>query len=250
MVDRRGSETTATARLIAERLRLFEDYLHCLEGADGNSINDWQRAAREARKSPRRSPERVAFRKRCRAAKLKWFRLRDLVIQNRQVIRLLEDPTLRFGGAVFHNFQQSHSGHFAPGDQHTVMTVVRKCWILGSECVEPAREGALLILDKLQKLAPLSELMAALRLPLSPSKRNRKLYNTDGSMKEGAYKILKALGKRRNKIEGIRAAAQFASAQSVRTFTGPMRKEGWIDRNRKQEWFRTKQGNDVFRAEK
>lgn len=241
-------ETSATARLIVQRLRMLEDYVRGLEAADGHSIHDWQRWAREARKSPRRSALRRAFRERCRTAKKRSTPIRELVTRNAAIIRLMEDPVLRMGGAVFHDSPQGHSGHSLRCADHTVLTAVRKCWILGSECVEPAREGILVLLDKQRQLASLRELMNAIGESQPSTSQNPKLFNADGTLKEGAFKILKALGKPRVKLSGIRAAAGFETEQAVKDFSGVMRAEGWIERRPDRSWIRTPLGMDVLRA--
>lgn len=240
-------ELSATARLIVQRLRLFEDYLGYLDACEGHSIDDWRGWARAARKSPRKSKLRREFRKRCRASKKRWFPFRDFVNRQMTAIRLIEDRTLAHGGAAFAQSPQAHSGHWESGEGHTVLTAVRKCWIFGTECVEPARDGVLLIIDALHKLAPARDLMNAIARSASTVERDPRLFNGDGSMKEGPLKILKALNAPRAKVEGIRNETGFSSVATVSEFTPAMREAGWIVRGRGGVWRRTRSGTGALR---
>lgn len=171
-------------------------------------------------------------------------------MKNYDAIRLIEDRTLRSGGGVFPESPQWHVGRRQRIEVLTVLTCVRDCWTLCPKCVEPARDGVLQVLDQLRQLAPLREVMSAIRSSAVSAGLNLNLYNANGTMKEAPYKILKALAKPCLKHEGIRIAAGFANTQPVKEYSGEMKREQWIARAPDRVWSRTKKGTEALKAAK
>jgi hypothetical protein len=239
---------SAAARAIVARLRLVEEFMRLLEMSDARSLEEWRKDAGAARKSARGSALRGEFRKRVRAAKGRWKPIRNLLIVNAQTFydmsRGTSAATLRGGHAVDSKCMRERAGHGSASS----LTLVGRCWILCGSCVECARNAAIAVIEKQQQLPAAAELMDAVAGSAATGQRDSRLFNGDGSMKEGVFRILKALDVPCAKIEGIRKKAGFVSASSVSEFTSAMRDAGWIARGRDGLWRRTRSGTAALRT--